>query len=63
MEDFKIIKIRDQGVEKRIFVLCFKLCTRGVYFKLRVGFFCFLKMGFFEECGNLIFEDIRQLPF
>lgn len=31
MEDFKVIKIRHQGMEKAIFVVRFEICLRGVW--------------------------------
>ena len=39
----KLIKIRDQGMENAIFMLCFKICTCGVGLKIRTRFYVFQK--------------------
>ena len=46
MAYFKVTKIRDLGMEINFFVVCFKICIWGVDFKIRVDFFCFLKLTF-----------------
>ena len=43
-------------MEIDIFVLRFKICVRGLGFKLRVGFCVFGKWGFCEKFTNLVFE-------
>ena len=39
----KLIKIRDQGMEIQFLMVRFKLCTCGVDFNLRGGFFLIFK--------------------
>ena len=47
-----------------VFVLCFKICPRGVDFKIRATFLCFLKMEVFcVEFTDLIFEDRLLIIF
>ena len=38
----KLIKIRDLGMENGVFVVCFKVCLRGVSRKISITFLCFL---------------------
>ena len=49
MEDFKADQNRDQGMENVIFVVRFEICTRGVAFKIMVGFLRFLKIALFVK--------------
>ena len=37
----KLNKIRNQDMEIDIFMLCFKICLRGVGFKIKEGFLIF----------------------
>lgn len=43
----KSTKIRDQGMELAFFEVRFKICLRGLAFKLRGRFFCFFKNSTF----------------
>ena len=68
MNDLNVIKIRDQGMDLRFFVVCFKICTRGLAFKLRVGFLCFLILTLFGKSFKLAFlgrtlDRFRDLNF
>ena len=49
-------KIRDQGMENDIFMLCFKICLRGVDFKIMVPFMFFKNSTFSEKFANPLFE-------
>ena len=52
-------KIRDQGMGIDIFVLRFKICTRGVGFEISATFLCFRKMGLFVR--SLHIQFLRDL--
>ena len=43
----KLIKIRDQGMESQLFVLCFEICIGGVSLKIGARFLRFSKMVLF----------------
>ena len=45
----KTIKIRNLGMESVIFVVRFKICTRGVAFKMRVNFYVFKNNAFLSR--------------
>ena len=40
-------KIRDQGMDLRVFMLRFLICVRGVGLEIRRGFLCFWEMTLF----------------
>ena len=68
MDDLNVIKIRDQGMDCAVFVVCFKICTRGLAFKLRVCFFCFSNLTLFGKSFKLAFlgrtlDRFRDLNF
>ena len=51
----KLTKIRAQGVELRFFVLWFKICVRGLAFKIRARFLRFLKLVLFVRSLQIHF--------
>ena len=64
MVDLKMIKKRDQGMENVIFMLRFKIYTRGVDFKIKPSPLRFLKIVLFsEKFANLIFEGLNFESF
>ena len=49
MDNFKVNKKHDQGMEMVFFVVRLRICIGGVSFKLRLGFLCFVEMGVFVK--------------
>ena len=58
MANFKATKIRDQGMEKRIFVVRFQICLRGVVFKIMDPFLCFSVLTLFVKSLEIRFLRI-----
>ena len=57
MGDFKTIKKHDQGMDRGCFVLCFKICVRGVGLKIRVVFCVFYFLWFLGRVWEFSFWD------
>ena len=56
MGDFKTIKKHDQGMDRGCFVLCFKICVRGLGFKIRGVLLFFDFSTFLGKVTNLVFR-------
>ena len=61
MDNFKVNKKHDQGMEMVFFVVRLRICIGGVSFKLRLGFLCFVEMGVFGKSLQVCFLRVQLL--